>query len=501
MNIQRIIGLAQSIIVLLLCTTALYSQGLVIGNGVEVTGNSSLEFATADTSESRFLESWTDLFLSKNDFRLGVRLGVHEPPAFFSNQDTTSGIEHLFGEYRKGSFYLRAGNFYSLLGRGLVLRSFENRTLRWDNNLRGAKAEINHRYADLEILAGEPRKARLGPDEQARKTPAEGIRLPWMYGGELKLKPSNKLSAGGIFLHTESQPQSDNASNRSAAFLEVNLPQGGFYGEYATTDLNDGKGLYLSANLFLGELSLLGEYRNYENIGFEEGLLNNPPTVFQEHLFTLLNRQQLIQNPNDERGFLIEAGYPLSEYSVLTSSYSRTENKSGFLIYEDIFAQYEHDDFLGGEWVWATGRQEDLLGRYLNWVTSASYDFGNYKSLKLTYEHQHAKFPETATFSTRQHYDQLLTMEVGLASGLGISFLGEHSTDQFADLKSLNDDLTSKKKHHYWIGGQIDATFAGERFQTTLFAGQRRKGKVCIGGVCVVKPELEGLELIFTARL
>ncbi len=382
-----------------------------------------------------------------------------------------------------------------------MLRSFENRTLRWDSNLRGAKAEFNHRYADLEILAGEPRKARLGPDEQEKKTPASGVRLPWMYGGELKIKPSNSFGAGGIFLHTESQPQTDNASNRTAAFAEVNLSNGGFYGEYATTDRNDGQGIYLSANLFVGALSLLGEYRNYQDIGFEEGLLNNPPTVFQEHLFTLLNRQQLIQNPNNERGFLIEAGYPVSEYSVLTTSYSRTENDAGFLLYKDVFAIYEHDDFQGGEWVWAAGRQEDILGRYLNWVTSVAYDFGNYKSLKIIYEHQHAKFPETTTLSARQHYDQLLTMELGLSSGLGISFLGEHSTDQFADLKSLNDNLTSKKKHHYWIGGQIDATFAGERLQATLFAGQRRKGKVCIGGVCVVKPELEGLELIFTARL
>jgi hypothetical protein len=39
-----------------------------------------------------------------------------------------------------------------------------------------------------------------------------------------------------------------------------------------------------------------------------------------------------------------------------------------------------------------------------------------------------------------------------------------------------------------------------EDLDLSIFAGRRRQGKICIGGVCVVKPELEGAEITLAAR-
>ncbi|MCB0290165.1 MAG: hypothetical protein KDH97_07890 [Calditrichaeota bacterium] len=491
-------------------TLPVLGQGFLLPGGIEVSGNTYLEFALSDTSKSRFTESWTDLFLTRGNFRAGFRLGVHEPPVSFASQNSVSGLEHRFLEYRKGGFLARVGNFYSLFGRGLILRSFENRTLRWDGNIDGVKLEYRHRYADGQLIYGQPRKSRLSPQEIDRKDPRPGgERLPALTGGELKLKPDRRIGLGGAYLYSDSLENIKDGVHRWSVFSELNFDYANIYGEYAGVDgaggntntVEGGRGLYFSANLFLGDFTLLGEYRQYDSLAFDGGLTNNPPTVIQEHLYTLLNRRQLIQNSDNEEGYLLQLGYPVAEHGVATVSYSRTESLQGRKVYEDFTALYEAADILGAEWVWGFARQQDLEGRYLNFLASTSFAVSHYRSLKMIFEHQHARVSEIPGFITqRQHYDQLLTLELGLSSRLAFSFLGEHSTDQFADEAELNDDLTSRKKHHFWAGGQLNAALFN-RIDLAVFGGTRRKGKVCIGGVCVVKPELEGLEVSLTARL
>jgi hypothetical protein len=39
---------------------------------------------------------------------------------------------------------ITAGNFYKLFGRGLILKSYEDRNIRIDNNLLGVKVEANY---------------------------------------------------------------------------------------------------------------------------------------------------------------------------------------------------------------------------------------------------------------------------------------------------------------------------------------------------------------------
>ncbi len=75
--------------------------------------------------------------MGKDGFRTGGRFSLHQPPASFGRQDTTWGPAHRFVEYRAHGFSARVGNFYALLGRGLVLRSYDSRTLRWVPNIDG----------------------------------------------------------------------------------------------------------------------------------------------------------------------------------------------------------------------------------------------------------------------------------------------------------------------------------------------------------------------------
>ncbi|RMI19505.1 MAG: hypothetical protein D6681_02965 [Calditrichaeota bacterium] len=460
---------------------------------IQFSALAQVEYASGKTEESDFLENWTDLFLTRDRWRLCVRFSLHRPPAVFSQQGDSHGIAQRFIEYRHKGIEVRVGNFYGMLGRGIVLRAFENRPIRWDSNIDGVKVSIRRDRFSVQMVAGVPRKSRLESQELEQSSlPARGKRLPPLYGGEVTFAPWQSIQIGGTYLLTAADRFHRRGFHRGSLLGEINLPVVSFYGEYARLhypgeyQLPDGQAIYFSSTLFIGSLTLLGEFKRYEHFAFQDGLLNNPPTAVREHAFTLMNRRQLIQNADNEQGFLVEASFPLGEDRLLTGSYSTTATLEGDFIYRDAYGQLEWSAFLNGEWLLGIGRQDEPGARFLNAVASLEYDLFRDYTLKMVLEHQHAKVYATERFTRRQYYDQLLTL--GLSRpGWTLSFLGERSKDQFR----LRD---------FWLGGQLDVSIA-QHLDVTLFAGSRRKGKVCIGGVCVVKPELEGVEVTLIARL
>jgi hypothetical protein len=470
--------------------TRAYSQ-------VKLSGNIHTEYAFAEKENSRFLENWTDLSRSKGAYRVGGRFSFSQPPAVYSQQDTAWGMAQRFVEYSKSGLNIRVGNFYGLLGRGLILRSFDNRTLRWDSNIDGLKIDYRHDFIDTKFLTGKPRKSRLENVALLNTDPsASGKTFPTIYGGEIRLKPIRQFHFGSTFIYSEKANIQTKGNYRGSLFTEFNPDFGSFYGEYAALpypssyNLEDGSALYLSGNIFVGNLDILAEYKSYNNFAYQDGLMNNPPTVIREHLFTLLNRNQLVQNANDESGYFVELAYPLSQDGIITTSYSRITDARNRNVYQDMYGQLEKEDYFGGSWIWATGRQEEFTRRYLNFVSSATYELGDYYSIKMIYEHLHAR--DAATEPDRQYYDQLVTIGLSKAPLWTLSFLGEHSTDHTVDDNYVPGQ--AETKHFYWAGGQLDLNLF-DNFNLSVFGGTRRQGKICIGGVCVVKPELNGVEV------
>ena len=132
--------------------------------------------------------------------------------------------------------------------------------------------------------------------------------------------------------------------------------------------------------------------------------------------------------------------------------------------------------------VGGSGEQKDLEARYLNFLGSVKCNVSDYNSIKFIYEHQHAKIRLT----DRQFYNLAFALSFAHSPIFTISILGERTTDQVSDKK-------------FWVGGQLDVNFL-ENFDLTIFGGTRRKGKICAGGVCIVRPEFEGVEFTLINR-
>ncbi len=443
---------------------------------LQLDGNNFLEYSQDLEIDTVYFENWTDISLSYANWRIGARYEFHLPPQPYSRDSVGQGISQRFLEYQKNSLSVTVGNFYSLFGRGLVLRSFENRMLRWDTNIDGVKFQYYHPFIDFEVIGGRPRDRR-------------GRRRDALEGGSFNFKPSRWIHAGGSLVSTNIYGGS--RETWGSLFGTLYTDWGSFYAERAVTNFPaaqpEGDALYLSGNLYRGPFTFLAEYKDYDNFDLtyrtrdkvpsSEITYNNPPTAYREHLYTLMNRHQLVQNPDNEKGYLLEMTFMLPRQALLTLSHSHTENQEDLVLYEEYYAQIDWDPSYDLGFVAGAGWQENQEAEYLNFVGSSKMSIGDYTSLKAIYEHQQVKIE----YNDRQYYNQLVTLSLDRAPEVTFSFLGERSTDQLSD-------------RDYWLAGQVDVHFL-ENFDLTLFGGSRREGKICIGGICIFRPPFEGIEL------
>jgi|GEM_PF-1879861 len=497
---------------LFLCSLSLsaqvdYSLTFSVDNGYNQSDEiQKVLLNSAREGTKNFYSNWLEGNMRYQQWRLGARLEMHLPPQTFDpDQAVRRALEHRFLEYNRGTWRVRAGTNYSLLGRGLTLRMYEERQLRYDTKLDGLYGEYLSDRVDIKAMVGQP-------------ILLSGVREDVLQATEIRVKPYKSLQVGvtGVNTHFD---QVDDQVQWGSLFSQVNTPYGDFYAEYARKYLPgetedgapDGQALYLNSNLLMGPLSLSVEYKSYDLFQIEDPVgeslkkpntnpYNNPPLVSQDHLFTLLNRRQLVQNADSEEGFLVEATVPVSDGIIFKTNYSLTDNKNGARIYDEIYAQAEWLTDTDREWEFlvAGSQQQDLDGRFLNGVLSTGVSLSDYNSLKIVYEHQHVKLDLANYTENPQYYNHLLSAGFSRAPGWTLAFLGERTTKPENLRSGLAEDDGSRKK--VWGGVQLDVSLFN-KVDMTLFGGTRRGGKVCIGGVCVFKPPLEGVELTLTARL
>ncbi|MCK7520955.1 MAG: DUF6029 family protein [Ignavibacteriales bacterium] len=80
-------------------------------------------------------------------FSTGLRFEVFQPndpdPSISRGKEKYAGVDYIYfkadiGERNEG-LEIIGGNYYTLFGRGMVLKSYEDRAIRIDNNLLGLR--------------------------------------------------------------------------------------------------------------------------------------------------------------------------------------------------------------------------------------------------------------------------------------------------------------------------------------------------------------------------
>ena len=478
---------------------------------------------TTDSTFRDLFEDWSLVSFGYGDFEANVQYEAHLPQPSWSSDTTGQGIYERWISFKRQNLSITVGNFYALLGKGLTLHSLNSRDMRYNTNIDGATVKYTDNLFDVTALGGRPRDLA-------------GVRLNPLLGGEVRLTPMQWGFLGATFVQTH-MPATGLESRWGSTYLQLQRPLGTLYTEFASRDCgqtNDnsngnflrskGTASYTTANVFIGKVSALLEATYYNSFDISEGeknkseydagpggisqeaalrMYNTPPPGIFEHSQALMNRAIPTLFANNHVAWHAGATYALSDQNNMPLNYSRSRtvkpHESGGIKalsrcadiisdsadYQDLFAKGEFVFPEKTDWTAGCGYQQTLEARYFNFVGSNDWGIAENYSMQGSFEHQWAEI----SLTQRKFYSQIYSLCLARAAAprLSLSLIVERTTDQYSDKQ-------------YWIGTQIDWTFY-ETNSLSIFAGNRKKGKLCAGGVCVNKPEFSGVEMAFTAKL
>lgn len=467
---------------------------LAAGETGRLGGSSETRFSESVEGRklNRYFENWTDLSYEQGAYRLDVGYEAHLPPAPASRDTAGQGIYQRTFTFRKDGLTFKAGNYFSKLGNGLTLVAERNRDIGFNTNLDGFYGEYGSQAIEIKALLGSPRDAA-------------GRRYPALQAGEFRYS-AMKGFLGATFVTTRTTE--DDNDYWGSAYFGVNGEHSNIQVEWAArrfaenhglhrvaedygSVFPEGKAVYASGNLSLGKFSLFLEGRHYQDFNlFEGAIYNNPPAGIKEHVFSFPNNHQLVQNADNERGVHFSLDFPLREENTASFDYSKTVSINGdHDLYEEFHAQIDLDGSLPVTGVAAIGHQTDLESRNFNFILHTGLPLGERYALKAEWQHQHT----TILLTDRMFYGDQFILGLERSPNLVLCVIAEASTDQ------LESSPLAYSQAKLWTGFQVNWNFL-KHHHLTAFLGTRKKGKVCAGGICILKPAMQGVELALASH-
>lgn len=399
---------------------------------------------------------------------------------------------------------LTLGNFYHIIGRGLLLRSYEiPGTVLEDIGLRtrygfyrdmeGVMASYSPSFAEIYAFYARPLNNIVPPnfsDDIRRPRLLEGVESRFFVPG---------WTFSGSYLRDNSEDQYDEYGSMA---VEAALPYDiQIYSEYAQQlggeneflDLSKktAHALYMGANWLYEAFGMSFEYKSYNEflLGY-----NDPPPLVKEHQYLLLNRSTHRIIPTNETGWQSEFFYRMNEGHILNLNFAESVNElfeQRYIFQEQFFEiNYRLSDFttIKGFIDHSLETLSSIDKRY----TVGAYfetEFSDLWSTSIDIEYQQFNRTVVETYKIKNY---ALLFSVSKAPDLSFGFVLEKSNDPA--------DIQEDKEAEYWLGGNLAYQYSRVHL-VSLFLGKRRGGNACTSGICYELLPFEGVELRITSNL
>lgn len=439
---------------------------------------------------------------------LGLRAEIYKTDSPFEY----NRISQKFIGYKMGNLSLRLGNFYEIIGRGLLLRSYELPGVVYEDtgtqqrygfykDIEGLSLRYENDYIRAKALAGRPLDFSR-PPVQGRN----GRRRQFIQGGEVNFLLNDAFNPGGIYLRSD-------VNGKTAEYNGINLDGflGDFqyYAEYVQNSANTSgafslgqngaHAFYASFSMILERASLSFEYKDYNNFTL---IFNDPPPLVREHTYTLLNRSTHAIEPNNESGYQLELMLDIGDNNSITLNHSRAINRLGsarytfYEYYADI-NYYFTDDIIGKAFV--DYSQDELVSQKNRATLGASGEWGFAGDWGIISEIQWQHFKRDFVFNPAQNHDvenRYLNISVNKGPRYSAGIILENSDDPVE-----TNQLGKSKPYTFKTWPAFLATYQYDQQNIiNLFAGRRRGGNACTGGICYRVLDFEGVEVSLITR-
>ncbi|MEI6487635.1 MAG: DUF6029 family protein [Bacteroidota bacterium] len=448
-----------------------------------------------------------------------------------------NGLEYRFASYKSDALEVTIGNFYQQFGSGLVLRSYEERGLGFDNALDGFR------------LKYEPIKGvyLTGLTGKQRSFMTYGTGVVRGFDGEMQVNETFaklsdkklKVMIGGSFVsrfQSADNPSLVLPENVGASAGRFQLSRNNFNlnGEFASK-INDpnatnnkiyrpGDAQLLTASYAMKGFAVSVSAERSDNMNFRSDrnatlnnlLLNYTPALNKNHTYSLLTFYPYASQPNGE----FQSSEEVNWKAIKKSNYKL-----------DITVNYSAANDLDTTHSLSVDEAHNFQG-----YKTKSYSFGKTTIFRDFYVEVNQKFGKKYKASliySYQEYNKGIIQEPG-APTIYSSIIVADLTYRMQGEKTVRvelQNLSTKQDKHDWAQAMVEYTYntnwfgalldqynygneiSKERYhyysatigytknanRITLSYGKQRQGIFCVGGICRQVPASNGITLSVTS--
>jgi hypothetical protein len=475
---------------------------------------------------------FANLLYRRGKFSSGIRYEAYQYPLLgFDQRYRGEGIPYRYVTYTDENFEITAGNFYEQFGSGMILRTYEERGLGYDNVFDGFRVKIQpYQGIYLKGLIGKQRLFFSLGDGIVRGADAE-ISLNELLDS-LMLTSKLQVRFGGSFVskyQKDEDPVYILPENVGAWASRLSLAYGNFTmdAEYMYKD-NDpstvnnfiyksGEGLLLTLNYARSGLGVSLSAKRTDNLNFRSNrtetgnnlMINYLPALTKQHSYTLAATiYPYASQPNGEMAFQSEITYKFKKETALGGKYGMdlTLNASlvhgidtskiiPFIGYESPFFKVGKRKFFHDFNIELTKRLSEKFKVNLNYL-NFYYDKDVIQGLSgYGVVHAHIGIMELQYKIKPKHTlrTELQMLYTKQDEGSWAMALLEYTISPkwfFALMDQYNYGNPVEKKRIHYFFGSLGRNFGNNRL--ILSYGRQRAGIFCVGGVCRNVPASNG---------
>ncbi len=464
-------------------------------------------------------------------FTTGFQIESYQPALYgYPSELEGSKFINYYAGWAKDNFTVIAGSFYEQLGSGLLFRSWEDRTLGFNNAMMGAKFSYNfNNYINVKGMWGAP---RLGMEYS--ETQMRAVDLSISIADILSWKRTSLFIEGSVLNKYEALPtdlvaegEKENVNGYSA---RINYEHSGFSfkGEYVDLGnkfinmplLIDGEYVEWHKKKGNAQLLELGYSKKGLGITMTGRRLEWMATTIDRNNASIANITNYVPAMSTQYTYMLTTLHPYNPQTGLMTMGGTNSGEIGGQI--DLFYNFKRGSFLGGK------RGMKVHANYSSYYTiqeEDSYKAGRmlFKDFSADIEKQWSKKLKTSLLYSYQEYnpDYGLSNRTNL-SNIVVADILYKFTNRFSTRVELQY-LTSQENEKDWMAGLLEvnyspnwsvfvsdmynsgdtkvhyynvgAAYTASNMRAGLSYGRVREGFVCSGGVCRRSPAYTGLNL------
>lgn len=478
------------------------------------------------------INTYVLLGYSVRNFRAGLQYELYEPPLlgylpYLEGHKLIQG----FAEYQGRRLEVRLGNVYEQFGNGLVFRTYEDRTLGFNNSVLGGRIAWRPKdYLSLKLLAGMPRKfldysktAVYGADVELSVLELLGINSLTLLqiGGSWLLRDDHEAERVDIApeaVHTFAGRFNFNCGIFSLGGEYVSKQHSLEYNDYTGFISRRGSGLLLNLGLDYSGFGFSAEFRRVENMDIrindctdvDNVSLNYLPSLTRQHKYALASLF-----PHEVKG-IGEIGGQFDVFGVIPLTCLKDEPIK-FLLNGSMYRKLSAENKETGEYrfwkmdgklmfaevnlelerMWGKNFKSILSFAYQRKNEFSEYGFGDMdmNSKILIGDFLYKFSPKSSLRMEVQHLWSDSKDEQRWWWGLLEYGFAPHwmvNVSNMNNYKSYGESI-----HYYTVGG----SYVWQNLRVALNYGRNRAGMQCSGGVCRYVPKYSGLNVLITYTL